>query len=623
MPEYGSDTILIPLSPSASYFLHRRNIPQKSLLSYGGGEDIYHTGLDNFRRLENLSQVLDPELRKLHGIPSLEPARYSLFQLKILLDVLYTSIAIIQRIIHEEQPDAISIPVKRIPEKETRRYAFSNEESVYSTILSMEGWKVPVTFLEWETTPAPNSPSAAGYHHPGEPMHRWIHSRDSLVNAGILLKRRNMFSGSTAYVRGLFRASGGPVLIHGSGYNWDDALADLYREGWRPIHRMTGEMAGAPLPSSPFTQTVRDILDTHPRLQELKQFLSIDTSRFLSERISTIISDAAVESVESYRSTRSMIAEKGIRALLTSARDRAAGHAAVQAARDEGIPVISWQHGGSGYAFHPMMPCIECINTDLHLAFGTNAEEKYREAMEWLGWKDRPPVVAVGSSSLDWMRARLSGTRQRGNDGPVLYVTTLYLHNIFQISQPFHPIGRDERLWEFQRKVIDLAGQFPEREFIIKLHPTHRSREPIGSYILDSGRTNVRCITHESSLEDLLPRSSLILFDLVSTGILQAMLTAKPIFLYSGLYGLDQSALALLQKRVIVSHDPGDFIGNVTGYLEGRARTGPPPEYSQEFIRAYGLYEADGMSARRAVSLLARMVHDSPGSSLLEAVSDK
>ena len=271
MREHGDDTILIPLSPSASYSLDRRKIPHRSLQSYAGGEDPYRTGLDNFGRIEKLFHVLEPELKNLHGIPTLEPSRYSIYNLKILFDVLFTSIALIQRIIHKERPDAICIPLKRVPKERVGRYAFSNEESVYVTILSMDGWRVPVEFLEEGTLPAPRPQTTVSYPPLGELLRRWIGSRDPLFNAGILLKRQNALSSSRAYFKGLLKRSGGPVLIYGSGYNWDDALVELYREGWRPVHRISDEMAGSPFPSSHFKDTIQDILQAHTHLQELKR----------------------------------------------------------------------------------------------------------------------------------------------------------------------------------------------------------------------------------------------------------------------------------------------------------------------------------------------------------------
>jgi hypothetical protein len=612
--ELGGDALFISLTPAASHRLHRSRLPHKNLLSYAGGEDAYRTGLDNFGRMERIFEAIDPKLMELHGIPSLEPARYAVYNLKILLDVLSSSMAITRRIIDRERPGSILIPDRRIPGAEKRLYAFSNEESVFSTVLSFDDWGVPVRFLEPGTaTSLPKVHARSG----GSSLRarlRWrIRSSASLLNAGLLAKQQDLLPAMWAFFGGfLRRRSGGPVLIYGSGYSWDDALVELYRDGWGPVHRTGDKTAQNPSSFPHLQDTVRDVLDSHPSLLEFAEFPSIDYRPFLTERIGALISESVTESIESYRRIRDMISGKGIRALLISTQERPAGHAAVRAARDAGIPVISWQHGGSGYAFHPMMPYIECINTDLHLVFGTPVAEKYSEAMEWLGWKDRPSIMAVGSSSLDRMRARLSRDRDKGDDGPVLYITTAYLQNIFHISQPFDAIGWDEHLWQVQKRVIDLAGRFPDREFIIKLHPTHRSGEPLGSYILDSDISNIRCISNEAKLEDLLPRSSIILFDLVSTGILQALLTVKPIFLYSGLYQLDETASTLLQKRAVVSANLDEFVGTVAEYLDGNVRNKDSLAHSLDFIKAYGLHEADSMSAKRAVSLVGRVEKDFP-----------
>jgi len=426
------------------------------------------------------------------------------------------------------------------------------------------------------------------------------------MNAGLILARQGILSAMKTFIKRLPERSTRPVLIFGSGYNWDDALVELYGDGWGPVHRITGEMTGAPSLSPDARKTIRDILGGYTQLWGLDQFLSIDTGPYLKDRIGSLIADSIILSAASYRRTAKLIAEKGIRALLISTLAGPAGHAAVQAARDAGVPVVSWQHGGSGYTFHPIMPYVECFHADLHLVFGTPVAEKYREAMEWLGWKERPSIMAVGSSSLDRMRIRFLRYRARREDGPVLFVTT---QNFHYISQPRQIIGWDEHLWEVQKKVVDVAGRFPEKNFIIKLHPGQRSREPLRSYIHDSGISNIRCMTTEVKLEDLIPKSSLLLFDLVSTGILQAMLTDIPIFIYSGLLPVDETTLEPLRKRAAVFANPDQFVRGVADYLNGESGT----QYSSltrslDFIRAYGIHEADGMSAKRAVSLLDRVV---------------
>ena len=113
-------------------------------------------------------------------------------------------------------------------------------------------------------------------------------------------------------------------------------------------------------------------------------------------------------------------------------------------------------------------------------------------------------------------------------------------------------------------------------------------------------------------MEDLLSRSSAMLFDLVSTGILQALLTDKPVFVFSDLAPLDDDALALLRRRAVVSPSPNEFAGSVAGFLRGDAVFPDSLAASHDFIRAFGLHEGDGNSSRRAVSILQAAVNRPP-----------
>ena len=613
MQQHGVNATFISLTPAASHSLDCSHVPYRNLRSYAAGGDIYHTGLDNFRRLEKLFQVLDPDLKDLHGIPTLHPARYTVWNLKFLFDSVYSMIAIVSRIIDAEGPDFICFPFQRTPDQKKRQDAFNNEESVFPAILSSDGWKVPIKWLEKGESPPRTLVENSWPSRLEVAFRHWMRSHNSLMNIGLMVKRDNFLAASRGYLMSLGKRSGGPVLIYGNGYNWDDSLTELYHKGWRPIWRIHDETTGRPTaPSNHYQASVLEFYKSHQELRDFDRFLSIDIAPFLSGRISEIISDSIVESIESYHRTRNLIEEKGIRALLISVRNRPAGHAAVQAARDAGIPVISWQHGGAGYSFHPMMPYIECVNTDLHLVFGPPVAESYRTDVEWLGWQQKPGFIPVGSSSLDLMKAKLSKSKAEPEGDPVLYITTHYQHNFFIISQHEDPVGYDEHLWEVQKRVIDLAGRFPGRKFIVKLHPTHISGEPLVSYTRDSGIRNIRFISHEASTEDLLRNSSAVIFDLISTGILQALLTKRPIFAYTGLSQFDETARNLLKKRAVVSSVLDEFIGSVAKYLDGDTGNTESLSNSLDFIKAYGLHEADGMSAKRAVALLGEIAKDTP-----------
>ena len=141
--------------------------------------------------------------------------------------------------------------------------------------------------------------------------------------------------------------------------------------GMVPVYRIRDEtFSKAISKDNNYQEAVRNVCTVHNGMREFDQILGIEVSAFFFERLSQIIGGSIQESIAAYPLARENIRRKKIRCLLHSTRERAIGHAIVQAAHDERIPVVSWQHGGAGYCYHPMMPFIEFINSDWHFVFG-------------------------------------------------------------------------------------------------------------------------------------------------------------------------------------------------------------------------------------------------------------
>ena len=56
------ELVYISLSPPASYAFEKSGISYKSVRDFGGGEDRYQQGLENFQRIDRISTILDKEL---------------------------------------------------------------------------------------------------------------------------------------------------------------------------------------------------------------------------------------------------------------------------------------------------------------------------------------------------------------------------------------------------------------------------------------------------------------------------------------------------------------------------------------------------------------------------------
>ena len=607
--------VYISLSPSASYAFEKSNIPYKSIRDYGGGEERYQQGLENFQRIDRIVTILDKELAYHHNIPTLTPARYSIFNLKILFDVLWNAIHILKRIIETELPDFIRLYATPKGKSEERIYAFSNDESVYAEILNMPGWNVPIEIIH---EPAPDIPDQRSMDQKTIMFSRlmtWIKEHDLFFNLGLIGKREGVGSVATALFFYITCWQRKPVLIYNSGYNWDDSLIELYRAGLVPIYRIRdNDFNKAISLNNSYQEEVRKVCNTHPNMREFEQVLGIEVSAFFFERLSQIIGKSIQESIVVYPLARRIIYQKKIRCLLHSVRERAIGHAIVQAAHDAGIPIVSWQHGGAGYCYHPIMPFIEFINSDWHFVFGEGVAKSYRSTSYSIGLEEIPIFVPVGSSSLDMFHKNEKKSAIKQANKPLVYISTSYLRNIYIMSQPYDPVDWDEHLWDIQKQIINLAKKNPDKEFIIKLHPIHKNKEPLLSYVTDHGIKNVRLITSEMTVRELTDIADVVIFDHISTAILQILTSDLPVFVYTGLHEIDEKTGLQLKKRAYVNDNTGHFIADIDEYIKTKTITHSSMDFlDRNFIRDYGTDIHTCSGAERGVTKLKEIISRNSG----------
>jgi hypothetical protein len=601
--------VYISLSPSASYAFEKSNIPYKSIRDYGGGKERYQQGLGNFQRIDRIVTILDKELAHLHDIPTLTPARYSIYNLKILFDVLWNTIHILKRIIDTEQPDFIHLHATPQVKSADRIYAFSNDESVYAEVLNMPGWKVPIEIIQ-ETDPDIPDQRIMSQKNTTVSHLAWIKEQDLFFNLGLIGKKQGIRSAATAFYYYFTRWQRKPVLIYNSGYNWDDSLVEFFGAGMFPVFRIRDENFNMAISKdNDFREEVRIVCTAHPGMREFDHVLGIEVSAFFFERLSQIIGRSIQESIAAYPFTRRMIHQKEIRCLLHSARERAIGHAIVQAAHDAGIPVVSWQHGGAGYCYHPIMPFIEFINSDWHFVFGEGVAGSYRSTSERVGLEKIPIFVPVGSSSLDTFHMNEKKLLIKQAKKPVVYISTSFLRNIYIMSQPYDPVDWDEHLWDTQKQIINLAKKNPDKEFIIKLHPVHKNKEPLLSYITDRGIKNVKIISSEMTIRELTDIADIMIFDLLSTGILQVLTSNLPIFVYTGLHSLDSDPLNELKKRAYVYDNIEEIIVNINEYLNIKKVTRNSVNYLDgDFLKKFGTDIKTHNSAGYAMAKLKEII---------------
>lgn len=594
--------MFVSLTPDASYAFERCAIRYHTILDYCSDDtECHNEGLENFNRIERIVTVLEKEIAHFHNIPTLTPSQYSICNLKSLFDVLWTKIHTLKKIIGIEKPDFIRLYTSGNI-RSLDRYVLSNDESVYSEVLLMEGWHIPVRVIRTSKPDKEEHAKAHGKSFLKNHIVSWIKNRDFLFNLGMIYTREGLQDCVKSFFYSLKPWHNKPVLIYNSGYNWDDSLSEFFRLGIYPVYRITDEILKKNFAGySDVGDDIQKIYVSNKTLREFDHILGINVKPVILDRLSQIITTSISESTGSYEIIRNMIQNKKIRALLLTTRERPASHAIVQAAHDAGIPVISWQHGGGGYADFLIVTYLEFINSDWHFVFGEKVAERFTYAAKVCRFDKIPFFFPSGSSSLDRLWRNKNKSRVNQEHKKIVYITTNYLQNLYVIAYPFNPFFLDEHLWNIQKRIMEMAKNNPDRDFVIKLHPVHIDKEPLKSYVRDHNINNITLITSEKTLPELLDSADFVIIDHISTGILQVLTLKVPVFAYTGLFPLDPDAQRMLKKCAYVSDNLDDLVENAEKYIF--SKTMPDHSISPEnceFLKNYGTDIHSFSSAEKA-----------------------
>ncbi len=401
---------------------------------------------------------------------------------------------------------------------------------------------------------------------------------------------------------------GKSVILYGGGYNWDDSLEYLSASGISTIIRLDdAEIPGRPGPTEDMMKFISDLCQNTADIKSCAVFDKTDLSRIIFPKLAHFIADSCTDSLSAYETTRQLIRDRHIQAVLLSTRDTPKGGHVIRAARDMNVPVISWQHGGAGYFDLPLQMFSELKGSDVHLVFGEGVKNMFEQTCKNHPRYTPPAIIPAGSSSLDIMNVPSKKKRSNARLN-VVYISTVYHNNMFYY--PFRTNGGDfdESLWNFQRRMLDLAKHFPDCDFTIKLYPSHISKEPLQSYSIDHECTNVKLVVREKTVAELIGEANILVFDIITTAILQALTTEKEIFVFTGIYQPDNDALDLLKKRAHAFADGEECIRALIKYLKRSPLDDDVDSTNTEFLQYDGTYLNDGKSALRATSVVKQII---------------
>lgn len=619
LDEISGEKLIIALTPFAMHELDTYGLNYRIPEDYYDAEELYQMGIDNFKKVEDLSKLIDSSIQQSdHEIAeyNVKPAMFNFYHVKIAYDSVTIRIFQLLKIISKEKPDLIYA-------YETNKYPFGayasapylrfdNRESIYTQIFSLADWKVSVILLpfvqqhESESTESNRNFS----NHIKQSVVPWLENHPKIYEVALTIKKEGWRGLINMFKDQLQGAEKTSALLYGSGYNWDDCHKELRKECIAPIYRIPDNFQWINRSNELDIDGLQLVWSNLQENDDFKNYFiydGIDFFSLLKDRFEFLVEQLTIACMLTIWETMALISDKNIKAVIASTFSTCGGYSMAQAAHNCGIPVVTWQHGAYGAMHHPIINYCDLISSDAHFVFGNGVLEQYAKPAQYYNTK----LVPIGSSTLVKLKNKNSDNKlisQNMEKKVILYISTAMRRNANYISEAF--LFSDSHLWNVQKKIIALLGLHENYDVIVKLHPAVDYNTPIQTYATECNIKNCTFVSNEFTVPELLSKSDIVIIDLPSTTLLQATTTKNPIFVYMGYLQFDDDAKKLLKQRAFCSDDIDVFIKEINEYLSTGKIDGFINLDNQEFLQQYGITSFEGDINERAAKILKTIIHE-------------
>ena|GEM_PF-2014656 len=613
---------IIALTPFAMYELDRHGVPYTIPEDYYEAQELYDIGSRNFQKVEEFCSVIDKTIQRAHSVAmklGITPALFSFQHLKYVYDTLTNRAFQLSKVLNAEEPNVVLIHETKRHQFETCETApyllFDNKESVYAHLLALDGWNTEVRMLSPVTQAVDSYSEKARDEGFSDRVKRrvlsWLNAHPRLLDVALTI-RGNGWHGSLDCLRGLLNKNTRfPVLLLGGAYNWNDCREEMRSQGIGPILKMLDDVQWLGKASEAKFEAAVSVWKELRNNREFRSFFiwrEIDFFPLVEERLRFLVERLTPVCLAAFQEATELIRTKGIKAVISSTISTCVGQSVAQAAHKIGIPVITWQHGAYGTTHHPLINYADLMSSDVHFVFGEGVAAQYAESARKLNTR----LVSVGSSMLQQIQKGASVSEYflgglHPGEKIVLYVTTNYYQSNNLIS--LFPPCSDNHLWRTQRAIADTLGKHSECSIVVKLHPNLLCREPpLRAYAEERGFRNFRFVRREHSFTELLTMAGIIVCDLPSTTLLQALTTSKPLFTYLGHQDMDEQARVLLERRAVCHRDLQSFTDALDEYVTtGNTRSIVDLD-DREFLKRFGVTSSEGSAGNRAAKTLREIL---------------
>jgi len=644
-----SRSTLVALTPQVEHELNKLARPYRLPEAYHTEDDINEVGRQDSINLQKLSNFVDSFFHEKWDLlkeTEIRPAYLNWYYLKNLINTISIRAFILKQILDAEQPSKIFyFGTQR---EAISRDLFFRRESCWSLVIPLVAASLGIHCESLGENSDPSSLNSykairkSGYQSHLKHAIRELAGPTKMVHLRKAISAyrniRQRFSKYLSTAESLTVAPSGlpTVLSLGRSSNVEHVLGviesqnslDFLRWDGPNIQKNGGYFShGVSITQlQDHSKNIWKEIETDPKFRRFFSFWDVDCFPAVERRMQRFIEIDVPEMLQVYHRARAVLASHNPKAVLAGGMGDYSNHVIALAANKEEVPFVVYQHGSNrGYVqmesqdlaepaefFNERM---EMVPADYMLVFGEGDV-----AFTARSNRGNTSVVPVGSAVLDSAKKYVANTdRKRLQDTWGLSDekrTVLYVPPIASVNPriaPYHSRSPSV-LFHMQLKLLEVFREFPETQFIVKLHPsTQDSCSVIAQVISERGPDN--CVAIMEPLTSLLPLADLFIADHPSTAFLEMLTTDRPI-LFCGYENpwpfcpgkWHPSVLDMWNERVEYSDDLDEFLDLLRTFIN-EDRFGAV-ESDNTLLKLFGTHLDDGKSAQRAHDFIVSLVNE-------------
>jgi hypothetical protein len=584
--------LFIATTPGAAWALEQRSIPFKAPEDfYSEAELLAHS--EPFRREQRAwIAYIDGFLQR--SVPVFEqidfkPAACHMFYAKVMTDIFFMRVYVLRRLLEACRPARVACCYNR--EEPPFDPYFSIGQPRFSNMLGelAETWDVALVKV-------PLSAQVPGETGGGFKFLLW-------GALGRTLGAWRYHSGAT--LRKLKRDVCSQVVVMDDSYDVSAVAAAADRQGmsWEPwsslLKRVTTGAQGVESSAAEVAGLWQGLINA-PEFQRLFRYGDIGTWPVAEARMKFWWHTIVPETLQYYRAARDVLAREKPKAIVVPHPLNYPTAAILQAARGLAVPVVVYQHGGfMGNCEDTAVEFRELPHADYVFAYGEGAARYFSSYSE--SDRSSPRAVAIGSTRIDAIKGQQDQPLPRqylDKDRPnILYISNPDKTNRYLKTNGFPVIT----FFRMQSALFRLFGEFPDLHLVYKMHPNNT----ISGDLARAHCHGCEVIGRELSIGELMWHVDAIVADAPSTGMLECVLTDKPMVVYADatLAPLLEPAKRMLEQRACVAESEDDFLRQTRDLLAG-GDFSPLEHVDDSFRKAFATHADDGRSVDRALRFL-------------------